>query len=86
MYTTMPDQSQDRITLRFRMPDGSTKTWRFDKNSIVQDLYSYVFANLSEPVKFKLSTSYPRKDLNDLYIDFGSAGIGDMENIMVSKL
>ena len=82
----MPEQSPEHITLRFRMPDGNSKTWRFTKNCTVQELYSYVFASLSEPANFKLSTSYPKKDLNDLHVEIRLAGIGDMENIMVTKL
>lgn len=86
MYTQMPDASPEHVTLRFRMPDGSAKTWRFLKTSNVQELYSYVFANLTEPGKIKLSTNYPKKDLEELHLNLGAAGIGDMESIMVTKL
>lgn len=82
----MPEASPEMVTLRFRMPDGSAKTWRFNKNANVQEMYSFVFANLSVPGKIKLSTNYPKKDLDELHITLSSAGIGDMESIMVTNL
>ena len=67
------------------MPDGSAKTWRFNKNSNVQELYNYVFSQLSEPCKFKISKNYPKKDLEELHQTLSAAGIDNMEGLMVTK-
>ena len=85
IFPKIPDASNDRITVRFRLPDGKSVTWRFLKTSPVRDLYQFIFVTLpATSTTFVISRSYPKQDLTVYDLSLEQAGLEDMEGLNVT--
>ncbi|DBA79778.1 hypothetical protein WJX77_003560 [Trebouxia sp. C0004] len=71
------DESQPATTLQIRLADGSKLTGRFNLTQTVQDVKKFIDASSSQGGNYKLTTSYPRKELTDLFQTLQAADVAD---------
>lgn len=63
----MPPQpapgQNDSVKLVFKLPNGTRLKRDFQKSDLVKHLYWYVFSLDNAPLRFKLATNFPKRDL-----------------------
>lgn len=69
--------SQPATTLQIRLADGSKLTGRFNLTQTVQDVKRFIDASSGQGGNYKLTTSYPRKELTDLSQTLQAADVAD---------
>jgi len=88
-FANKPQHNDDTLSLNIRLFTGAVENWVFNKNSVVEELYDFVKVKLPEDqlsVKFRISTSYPKKHLINLGDTLGALGIEDQDTLVTEKL
>jgi len=88
-FANKPQHNDDSLSLNIRLFTGTVENWVFNKNSIVEELYDFVKVKLPEDqlsVKFRISTSYPKKHLINFGDTLGALGIEDQDTLVTEKL
>ncbi|KAL3161874.1 hypothetical protein ABBQ38_008963 [Trebouxia sp. C0009 RCD-2024] len=75
--STGVNESQPTTTLQIRLSDGSKLTGRFNLTQTVQDIKRFIDASSSQGANYKLTTSYPKKELTDSSQTLQAADVAD---------
>ncbi|XP_015789758.1 FAS-associated factor 2 [Tetranychus urticae] len=91
-----PADDPESIRIVIKLPNGTRLERRFRKSDPLKYLYYFVFCNEQSPLKFQITTNFPRKELpgshptldnkENCSLTFDSAGLGKSQVFFVHDL